>query len=332
MSREMCERVINGREAVSNILTGADSRFLIAGGPCSMHDEAEYLEYTRRSCELAARVSDVILLIQRANPLKPRSESNGWRGMASDHTMNGEKDLAASSRKVRRIMLEAVRMGALLATEMMDPNHYQNIDDLPVFAWIGADNCTNTRLREVASGLSCPVGCKHPKQPGSLISAVRALGFVSVSNTFPAQNDHGRFTQFTSKGNVGCIIHRGYELGGGMHESNYDLESLEKSKTALATVGLNPRKLIDLSHSNAAKDHTRQREVLTSVLEQVASGNKDVVGVLWEAYLNEGKQPIPANPAELKLGVSVTDPCDSWETYTYHVLQAAETLRGIRRN
>ncbi|MDO8483180.1 MAG: 3-deoxy-7-phosphoheptulonate synthase, partial [bacterium] len=267
MTNEMCRRVLEGRGAVRNIITSHDKRFLIAAGPCSMHDHNEYLEYTRRSCQLAEKVSDVILLIQRANPLKPRSESNGWRGMAADHSMKGERDLIASCRKVRHIMWEAVQMGALLATEIMDPNHYQYVDDLPVFAWIGADNCTNTRLREVASGLSCSVGCKHPKQLHSVISAVRALGFVSVSNTFLAQNDHGRFTEFTTEGNIGCIIHRGFEVSPGVHQPNYDRESLRVSREDLQKAGLNQHKLIDLSHSNASKKHEQQVKVLNTVLE-----------------------------------------------------------------
>src|SRR3989338_6747014 len=190
MTREMCRRVIDGREAVRKIITGEDKRFMIAGGPCSMHNPDEFLDYTSLSCKLAKKVSDVILLVERANPLKPRSDNNGWQGMAADHSMKGERDLVEGARVVRRTMLNAVKMGALIATEMMDANHYQYVDDLPVFAWIGADNCTNTRLRQVGSGLSCPVGCKHPKQLDSVVSAVRALGFVSVSNTFLAQDDH----------------------------------------------------------------------------------------------------------------------------------------------
>lgn len=331
MSRKMGGRVILGRNAVRSIIMGLDRRFLIAGGPCSMHDHGEYLEYTKRSCKLATQVSDVILLIQRANPLKPRSEPSGWRGMATDHRMDGGGDLVASCRKVRYLMWEAVRMGALLATEIMDASYYQYVDDLPVFAWIGADNCTNTRLREVASGLSCPVGCKHPKLVGSVISAVRALGFVSTSNTFPAQNDYGQFTEFTTRGNAGCIIHRGYEVGPGVHQSNYDLASLQASSVDLKKAGLNEHKLIDLSHSNSGKRHEQQIGVLEGVLQQVAAGNKDIVGVLWEAYLNAGKQPIPENLADLKAGVSVTDGCDSWETFEEHVLKTAEFLRNLRR-
>ena len=331
MTKVMCKRVVIGRNAVRDIITGLDRRFFVAAGPCSMHDRDEYLEYTRRSCILAGKVSDVILLAQRANPLKPRSEQNGWRGMATDHSMNGAKDLAASCRMVRRVMWEAVEMGALLATEIMDPNYYQYVDDLPVFAWIGADNCTNTRLREVASGLSCTVGCKHPKQLDSVVSAIRALGFVSVSNTFLAQNDYGRFTEFTSRGNTGCIIHRGFEIKSGVHQSNYDKESIETSRLALHEAGLNLNKLVDLNHSNSGKTHTKQRDILAALLVQIAEGNPHIVGVLWEAYLKEGNQSIPVNPADLKPGVSVTDACDSWEVFEEHMLKAAEFLRGLKQ-
>ncbi|MCR4311533.1 MAG: hypothetical protein NUV54_03160 [Candidatus Taylorbacteria bacterium] len=214
---------------------------------------------------------------------------------------------------------------------MMDPNYYQFWDDLPVFAWIGADNCTNTRIREVCSGLSCPVGCKHPKQLGSLISAVRALGFVSVSNTFLAQNDSGKFTQFTSEGNTGCIIHRGYELKAGEHVPNFSKEEMESSREMLLSAGLNPRKMVDLNHSNSGKDHTKQREVLDSVLAQRADGN-DLVGVVWEVNLEEGKQTMPENPADLKWGVSITDACDSFETMEQKVLQVADALRAKTRS
>lgn len=331
MTLEMCLRVVSGREAVSDIITGKDSRFLIAGGPCSMHNAEEYLEYTRRSCELAGKVSDVILLVQRANPLKPRSEQNGWRGMATDHTMNGQRDLAASCRKVRQVMWEAVQMGALLATEIMDPNYYQYIDDLPVFAWIGADNCTSTRLREVASGLSCPVGCKHPKQKGTTVSAIRALGFVSNSNTFLAQNDKGRFTEFTTHGNVGCVIHRGFELAPGKHETNFDAESVRVTCEELEKQGLNPNILVDFSHSNAGKKCENQRVVMASVRDQITSGNRRIVGGLWEAYLNVGKQSIPANSDELKPGVSVTDECDSWETFEEQIIKTADFFRKLNR-
>ena len=330
MTAAMCDQVLEGRIAVRNIITGSDDRFLIIGGPCSMHNPAEYLTFTELFVALAKEVSDVILLVQRSNPLKPRSESGGWQGMAADCSMRGEKDLAEGCRKTRETMAEAVRRGALLATEIMDPDHYQYIDDLPAFAWIGADNCTSTLLRQVASGLSCPVGCKHPKQPGSTISAVRALGWVSVPNTFLSQDDDGRLSQFMTNGNVGCIIHRGFELGGGKNESNYDERSIQASSEFLAKAGLNQHKLVDLSHSNSNKKHEFQVVALEAVLKLVDAGIGHIAGVMWEAYLRGGKQPIPADIRDLLPGISVTDECDGWDRFREHVLKTAEHLRAKR--
>jgi 3-deoxy-7-phosphoheptulonate synthase len=299
--------VVAGREAVRAILDGQDPRFLAVVGPCSIHDVHAARDYAQRLAKLRVEVSDRIVVVMRAYFEKPRT-TVGWKGLINDPRMDGSFDMEAGLRMARRLLLDITVLGLPAGTEMVDPIMPQYIDDLVSWAAIGARTIESQTHRQMASGLSMPVGYKNSTE-GNLEPAVDALQAAVRPHRFLGIDDDGRTCIVVTRGNpAGHII-----LRGGRAMPNYDPERIAEAAARLATAGLPMRLMVDCSHANSRKRHERQQAVWSSVIEQRATGNDVVIGAMLESNLVEGRQDLPGEPSGLRYGVSITDACIGWE-------------------
>ena len=300
--------VAASRERVTRILTLQDPRLLVVVGPCSIHDVPGALEYARRLNRLRQELADRLELVMRVYFEKPRT-TIGWKGLINDPHLDGSYDIDAGLKAARRLLLEITAAGLPAATEFLDPIIPQYIDDLITWVAIGARTTESQTHREMASGLSMPVGFKNGTD-GSLQIAVDAMQSARAAHSFLGIDQDGITSIIRTTGNpVGHVV-----LRGSREATNYDAASIREAETILTRAGLPAGLMVDCSHANSGKQPARQEVVLQNVIEQRASGTRSILGLMIESYLAEGNQPFPRPPAELRHGVSITDPCLGWET------------------
>jgi 3-deoxy-7-phosphoheptulonate synthase len=293
---------------VVRILRLADPRLLVVVGPCSIHDEKAALEYAARLNALRQQLSDRMEIVMRVYFEKPRT-TIGWKGLINDPHLDGSHDIEAGLKIARRLLLTITNLGLPTATEFLDPVVPQYIADLVTWAAIGARTTESQTHREMASGISAPVGFKNATD-GSLQIAIDALGAARSPHSFLGMDADGITSIVRTTGNPdGHIV-----LRGGRSRPNYDAESIREAEAALKRNGLPAVLMVDCSHANSAKQHARQEDVWRSVIEQRLTGTRSLIGMMVESNLHEGSQPFPRPVNELQYGVSITDACLNWET------------------
>jgi len=300
--------VVQGRTAVQRILMQEDDRLLVVVGPCSIHDVDGAMEYARKLSALRAELSDRLEIVMRVYFEKPRT-TVGWKGLINDPHLNDTRDIETGLKKGRRLLLDIAGLGLPAATEFLDPIIPQYIADLVSWAAIGARTTESQTHREMASGLSMPVGFKNATD-GSLQIAIDALGAAMRPHSFIGIDQEGVTSIVRTAGNpFGHVVLRGGRLG-----SNYDADSIGKAEAKLGEHGLNKVMMVDCSHANSGKQPARQEDVWRTVIQNRLAGARSVIGLMVESYLREGSQAIPQHLRDLRYGVSITDPCIAWDT------------------
>ena len=315
--------VLKGRETLRNILDRRDHRCFMVVGPCSIHDIDAAKEYAQRLKQLADSVSDTLFLVMRVYFEKPRT-TIGWKGLINDPDMDDSFRIEKGLHQARELLLYLAEMGLPTATEALDPITPQYLSDLVTWTAIGARTTESQTHREMASGLSTPVGFKNGTD-GSLDVAINALHSVSRPHHFLGINQNGQCAVYRTKGNrYGHVVLRG---GGG--RSNYDADSIASCEHALKESGSPMNIAIDCSHGNSNKDATRQPLVAENCVNQIIDGNQSIIALMLESNLNAGKQAIPADLSKLKYGVSVTDACIDWATTEALIKSTRDKLQQV---
>ena len=300
--------VARSRERVVRILRREDPRLLVVIGPCSIHDEKGALDYATRLNALREEFADRLEIVMRVYFEKPRT-TIGWKGLINDPHLDGSQDIETGLKIARRLLLDITGLGLPAATEFLDPVVPQYIADLITWAAIGARTTESQTHREMASGLSMPVGLKN-NTDGSLQSAIDAMGAARHPHSFLGIDQDGVTSIVRTTGNSSTHI----VLRGGRTQTNYDAKSIHAAEEKLKSENLPPVLMVDCSHANSGKQHARQEDVWRSVIEQRVGGTRSLIGLMVESNLHEGNQPIPKNLADLRYGVSLTDSCIGWET------------------
>ena len=321
ITRRVAATVLEGRDAVRRILSGEDRRPLIVVGPCSIHDPVAALEYARRLAALRDELGDTLCLLMRVYFEKPRT-TVGWKGLINDPHLDGTRDMMLGLRVARRLLLDINELGLPVATELLGPVVPQYIADLVAWTAIGARTAESQTHREMASGLSMPVGFKNTTD-GNLQVALDAMQAAGTPHTFLGMDDDGRGAVVHTTGNP----ERHLVLRGGGGRTNYDADSVAEAAALCAARGLPSRVMVDCSHGNSSKDHTRQPLVFREVLDQVIGGSPHVMGMMIESHLHGGHQKLKHGTEGLAYGVSITDACLDWETTAEMLRKAARSLR-----
>ena len=307
LSEAAKQNVLAGREAIKRILDRADRRFFVVVGPCSIHDPAAAIDYGRRLAALAKEVADTIFVVMRVYFEKPRT-TVGWKGLINDPDLDDSFHIEKGLRIARKLLLDLNELGLPCATEALDPITPQYLADLVSWSAIGARTTESQTHREMASGLSMPVGIKNGTD-GSRGVAINALVSVSQPHAFLGIDPEGRCALTYTRGNRYAHI----VLRGGAAAPNYDTVSVALTEQELEKAGLPKSIMIDCSHGNSQKDPARQPLVLADVVHQIIEGNRSIIGAMVESNLGWGTQPL-ADRSQLRYGVSITDPCIDWPT------------------
>ena len=324
LSEHAAQTVLRGREILRGILDRKDPRIFAIVGPCSIHDPEAGLDYARRLKKLADELGDTLLLVMRVYFEKPRTAA-GWKGFINDPDMDDSFNIARGMELARRFLLDVAEIGLPAGTEALDPISPQYLGDLVTWTAIGARTSESQTHREMASGLSTPVGFKNGTN-GDVDIAVNAILSAARAHSFLGIRADGRGAIVRTRGNrYGHLV-----LRGGDGRPNYDTVSLRIAEGALAAAGLPANIVVDCSHANSYKKPELQPLVLSDVLNQIRFGNTSLIGVMIESNLTAGKQPIPADRAQLRYGCSVTDACVDWETTEKMLREAATALREKR--
>lgn len=302
------ETVQAGRRQARAILSGEDDRLLVVVGPCSIHDPSAALDYARRLADLAADVSDRYFVVMRVYFEKPRT-TVGWKGLINDPRMDDSCDLAHGVGVARELLLEFAAMGLPTATEFLDPIIPQYLADLISWAAIGARTTESQTHREMASGLSMPVGFKNGTDGGVQV-AIDAMKSARSAHSFLGIDQDGSTSVIKTTGNPDNHV----VLRGGRNGPNYSPAHVAEACTALSKAGLHPSLMIDCSHANSGKDPGKQPGVWESILSQRAEGRREIIGAMLESNIHHGSQPTCTDPSQLKYGVSVTDACLDWDS------------------
>ena len=308
------------RQAIHRVLHGADDRLVAIVGPCSIHDYGAAIEYAQRLAAEARRYEKELLVVMRVYFEKPRT-TVGWKGFINDPHLDGSFAMNEGLRLARELLLDLNRMGLPCGTEFLDLISPQYIADLIAWGAIGARTTESQSHRQLASGLSCPVGFKNGTD-GSVRVAVDALRAAAAPHAFMGITKTGQAAIFETIGNEDChVILRGGKA------TNYDAASIESASRDLAAAGLAPHLMVDFSHANSAKQYQRQMDVGADVAAQLAAGEDRIMGVMVESNLNPGRQDlVPGQP--LAHGVSITDACIGWDD-TVRLLD--DLAEGVRR-
>jgi len=315
--------VLAGREVVRRILDREDHRLFVVVGPCSIHDLKAAREYAQRLKKLADEVSDTLYLVMRVYFEKPRT-TVGWKGLINDPDMDDSFHIEKGLHLARELLREVAELGLPAATEALDPITPQYLSDLITWTAIGARTTESQTHREMASGLSTPVGFKNATD-GSLAVAINALHSVSRPHHFLGINQDGQCAVFRTRGNrYGHVVLRG---GGG--RPNYDSVSVAVCEKALAEAKLPLNIAVDCSHGNSNKDYALQPLVAENCVNQIIEGNRTIVALMLESNLQAGNQPIPQDLSKLKYGVSVTDACIDWPTTEKLLREARVRLKDV---
>jgi 3-deoxy-7-phosphoheptulonate synthase len=308
VSEQANATVARSRERVIRILRQEDPRLLVVIGPCSIHEEKSALEYATRLNALRREFADRMEIVMRVYFEKPRT-TIGWKGLINDPHMDGSQDIETGLKMARKLLLQILDLGLPAATEFLDPIVPQYIADLITWAAIGARTTESQTHREMASGLSMPVGLKNSTD-GSLQVAIDAMGATRHPHSFLGINEDGVTSVVRTNGNPNAHV----VLRGGRAMTNYDAVSIRAAEEKLASEKLPPVMMVDCSHANSSKQFAKQEDVWHSVIEQRLGGTKSLIGLMVESHLHEGNQPIPKKLSDLRYGVSITDSCIGWET------------------
>lgn len=320
------ESVLNGRQAVMDILDGKDHRLFVVIGPCSIHDVEAAKEYAQRLKTLSDEVSDTLCLVMRVYFEKPRT-TVGWKGLINDPYMNDTFKIEDGLHIARKLLIDLAEMGLPLATEALDPISPQYLQDSISWSAIGARTTESQTHREMSSGLSCAVGFKNGTD-GGLTVAINALQSVLSPHSFLGINQEGQVTIINTTGNkFGHVVLRG---GGG--KPNYDSVSVALAERELQKANVSLNLMVDCSHANSNKDPGLQPLVMENVTNQILEGNKSIVGLMVESNLGWGNQSIPADLKDLKYGVSVTDACIDWDATEKSIREMRNKLKDVLPN
>ncbi len=324
ISRAIAGTVVTARDTARQILSGTDPRLLVIVGPCSIHDPAAALEYAARLAALRTELADTLYLMMRVYFEKPRT-TIGWKGLINDPHLDGTRDMETGLRVARRLLLDINALGLPAATELLGPVVPQYIADLVAWTAIGARTAESQTHREMASGLSMPVGFKNTTD-GNLPIALDAMQATGAPHTFLGMDNDGRGAVVHTTGNPD----RHLVLRGGGGGTNYDAASVGEAAALCAARGLPDRIMVDCSHGNSNKDHTRQPAIFAEVVGQMAAGSPHVMGAMLESHLHGGSQKLGRGMEGLAYGVSITDACISWEETELALRAAHATLQGPR--
>ena len=320
ISERAATTVLTGRNALTHILDRKDNRIFLIVGPCSIHDAVAGLDYAHRLKALADEVSETIEIVMRVYFEKPRT-STGWKGFINDPYMNDSFRIDEGMEKGRRFLLDVCEIGLPTATEALDPIAPQYYGDLISWTAIGARTAESQTHREMASGLSTPVGFKNATD-GDLDVAINAILSASHPHSFLGINSQGHSAILRTRGNpYGHVVLRG---GGG--RPNYDTVSISLAEQALSKAKLPQNIVVDCSHANSWKKPELQPLVLKDVIHQIRDGNQSIVGLMVESFLEAGNQPIPARLDQLRYGCSITDACVGWDTTAEMIRSAHASL------
>lgn len=323
ISPEGISTVARGRQVVKEVLEKRDTRFLAIVGPCSIHDADAALEYAGRLRALSLELEDRIFILMRTYFEKPRT-TVGWKGLLSDPYLDGSNDVSAGLHKGRELLVKITGLGLPTAAELLDPIVPQYMDDLVSWASIGARTSESQTHREMASGLSMPIGFKNSTD-GNLQVAVDAMVSSHHEHHFLGIDADGRSGVVATRGNkLSHII-----LRGGRGRPNYDPVTVFETEDRMRKAGLDPRIMVDCSHANCGKRHELQAHVLRDVIEQRLRGAKSLIGVMIESNLKPGNQKMTENPEDLEYGVSITDACVGWEMTEAILREAHGRLAGL---
>jgi 3-deoxy-7-phosphoheptulonate synthase len=314
--------VAESREAIHKIIFGNDRRQLVVVGPCSIHDLKAGREYAQKLAVLAEEVKDRMLLVMRVYFEKPRT-TVGWKGLIMDPNLDGTSDIPQGLHIARRFLREVIELGVPTATELLDPITPQYIADLVCWSAIGARTTESQTHRQMASGLSMPLGFKNGTD-GGLGVAINAIKAASQSQTFLGIDNEGKANALTTNGNPNCHI----VLRGGSKGPNYSAGDVQNTREKLESAGLTPAIMIDCSHANSSKDPARQPEVFQELIQQSLS-DPSIIGAMVESNLHHGSQSFPQPVEALQYGVSITDGCIDWPTTESMIREAYQNLAPV---
>jgi 3-deoxy-7-phosphoheptulonate synthase len=316
--------VTRARAEVSRILKGEDDRLIVVVGPCSIHDPAAARDYGRRLRALVDELGRDLCLIMRVYFEKPRT-TVGWKGLINDPHLDGSFAINVGLRLGRRLLLDLVELGLPAGCEFLDPISPQFITDLVSWGAIGARTTESQVHRELASGLSMPVGFKNGTDGGVQI-AIDAVRAAAHPHSFLGVTEQGLAGIVSTRGNPDCHV----ILRGGQSGPNYDAKSVQAALAGLRRAGLPARVMIDTSHGNSEKDYRRQAPVARDIAGQVAAGERGIIGVLMESFLVDGRQDL-GDPSRLTYGQSITDACMGWDMTVPVLRELATAVRARRK-
>jgi 3-deoxy-7-phosphoheptulonate synthase len=323
MTERSADTVFKARETLRAILERRDPRRFVVVGPCSIHDVAAAREYAQRLQALAARVESTLLVIMRVYFEKPRT-TVGWKGLINDPDLDDSFHIEKGILLARELLLHIAELGLPAGTEALDPIMPQYLSELISWTAIGARTTESQTHREMASGLSTPVGFKNGTD-GSLSASINALQSVRHPHHFLGITQQGQSAVFRTRGNQ----HAHIVLRGGGGRVNYDAVSIALAERELTTAGLPANIVVDCSHGNSNKDPSVQPLVAENCVTQIVDGNRSIVGLMLESHLQAGSQPIPKDLSKLEYGLSITDPCIGWETTEALLLNLHQSLQGL---
>ena len=316
ISEAAADLVETTRHQIADLVHGRDQRLLVIIGPCSIHDPKAALEYAQRLLPLRKKYEKELLIVMRVYFEKPRT-TVGWKGLINDPYLNGTFDINFGLRQARRLLLDLNNLGVPASTEFLDMITPQYYADLISWGAIGARTTESQVHRELASGLSCPVGFKNGTD-GNLKIAIDAISAASHPHHFLSVTKAGHSAIVHTAGNPDCHV----ILRGGK-EPNYSAEHVKAAAEQLAKAGVTPRLMVDFSHANSRKDYTRQMEVARDVAAQLQNGEQNIMGIMVESHLVEGRQDKPET-----YGQSITDACIGWDATEELLALMAEANRG----
>jgi 3-deoxy-7-phosphoheptulonate synthase len=317
------DAVLEHRAEVKAVLDRADDRLLVVVGPCSVHDPEAAVEYAQRLGARAAELHDDLCVAMRVYFEKPRT-TTGWKGLINDPHLDGSRDVNVGLHTARRLLLEVTDVGLPIGCEFLDPITPQYISDVVAWGAIGARTTESQIHRQLASGLSMPVGFKNGTA-GSIKLAVDAVRAAAAPHAFAGVDVSGTPAILYTEGNPDCHV----ILRGGRSAPNYGPDAVEDTLTQLRDAGLAERLVIDASHDNSAKDHERQPQVVTEIADQIAAGNGAIVGVMMESFLVGGRQDLESDEP-LVYGQSITDACMDWDSTVLTLDRLASAVQKRR--
>jgi 3-deoxy-7-phosphoheptulonate synthase len=323
IKEQASETVFNARKGIQQILNGEDDRLFVIAGPCSIHDTKAALEYAERLAGPMEALKNELLIVMRVYFEKPRT-TVGWKGLINDPDLNDSYDITKGLRTARKLLLDLANHGIPAATEYLDLISPQYVADLVAWGAIGARTTESQCHRELASGLSCPVGFKNGTT-GDVQIAIDAIGSAMHPHHFLSVTKEGHSAIFQTAGNSDCHI----ILRGGHKHTNYDPENVRDVSEKLVKAGLQPNIVIDCSHANSGKSHERQVVVCRDVAYQIAAGEKNIKGIMLESHLVAGNQRVVSGQP-LTYGQSITDACMAWEDTAALLTELSDSVKSRR--